>query len=259
MRSSRLAIFASLFCLLFSTRLAITAFSAEDAELKPDLTVGKTIFEEHCSACHGIDGSGGRGPSLHRPKLRHENDDKTLKEIIASGIPPDMPDAWYLSDGEVANVAGYVKSLGSIPPEKVAGNPAKGAEIYAAKKCNTCHILAGDGNSYGPNLTEIGARRGAALLQQTLRHPDQVLPPGFMMVEAVSSSGDTIRGIRVNEDTFTIQMKDLSGRTRSFRKTDLKDLRKLHGQTPMPSYNSSLSSGEIQDLVAYLAAQRGEQ
>ena len=259
MRTNRNASLFCLLCLLVGPPLAQSAPSDDAPSLKPDITAGKTIFEGHCSICHGIDGGGGRGPSLHRPKLKHAIDDKSLKDVIANGILPTMPDAWYLTDQEIANVGGYVKSLGSLPPEKVPGSPEKGANVYAAKKCALCHILAGQGNAYGPDLTEIGAQRGAAQLQQTMRHPAETIPPGFLMFEAVAGSGATIRGIRVNEDTFTIQLKDLSGRIYSLRKGDLKSLKKLPGQTPMPSYDTSLSRDEIQDLVAYLAAQRGEE
>jgi hypothetical protein len=62
----------------------------------------------------------------------------------------------------------------------------------------------------------------------------------------------------MNEDSFSIQIRDLSGRFYSFRKADLKELKKLWGVTPMPSYESGLSATELDDLVAYLAAQRGQ-
>ena len=226
---------------------------------KIDLAAGKTIFEDHCSVCHGMDGSGGRGPSLHHAHLKDASDEKELRELIVNGIPPAMPSAWYLKDEEVANVAAYVKTLGNIPPEKVPGDPKQGARIYAASGCANCHILAGHGNGFGPELTEVGSRRGAAVLAQTVLHPDQTLPVEFLMFDAVLPTSETLRGVRVNEDSFTIQLRDQSGHTHSLRKSELKELRKLTGQTPMPSYDGMLSSDEVQDLVAFLAAQRGEE
>ena len=257
MQLKRVAVFC--FMILLSCNFAITAVPQNPADPKIDTAAGKTIFEGHCSACHGMDGSGGRGPSLHRTHLKHAEDDKELHEIIATGIPPAMPEAWYLTEAEIANVAAYVKTLGNIPSEKIPGDPKKGAEVYAGSGCAMCHVLAGRGNGFGPELTEVGARRGATVLAQTIRHPDQTLPLGFLMIDAVLSTGETIRGVRINEDSFTIQLRDQSGRTHSFRKSELKELRKLSGQSPMPSYDTTLSSDEIQDLVAFLAAQRGEE
>jgi putative heme-binding domain-containing protein len=169
-----------------------------------------------------------------------------------------MPPAWFLTDDEIANVANYVLTLGSVPREKVPGDATQGASVYERARCGMCHTMAGQGNSLGPDLTEVGARRGASQLRQTLQHPDSTLPDGFLIVEAVLPSSDTIRGIRLNEDSFSIQIRDLSGRFYSFRKADLKELKKLRGITPMPSFESTLSAVELDDLVAYLAAQRGQ-
>ena len=179
---------------------------------KPDLAVGKKLFQEHCSACHGMEGGGGRGPSLHTPTLKHASDENGLRALIGNGISPQMPPAWYLTEDEVASVAGYVLTLGSVPREKVPGDATRGAALYAQANCGMCHTLAGQGSSVGPDLTEVGARRGATQLRQTLQHPDRTIPDGFLLVEAILPSGDVIRGVRMNEDSFSIQIRDLSGR-----------------------------------------------
>ena len=178
--------------------------------------------------------------------------------VIGNGISPEMPDAWYLTDDEIANVASYVLTLGTVPQEKVPGDPARGAAVYSHARCNMCHTMSGQGNSVGPDLTDIGARRGASVLQQTLDNPERTIPNGFLLVEAIPLSGSAIQGIRMNEDSFSIQIRDLSGHFYSFRKMDLKELKKLRGVTPMPSYQKHLSTTELEDLVAYLAAQRGQ-
>jgi len=225
---------------------------------RPDLAAGKSLFEDHCALCHAVDGSGGRGPNLHRPKLTHASDDQELRTIIEDGISPGMPEGWYLSPEDLVNVAGYVRSLGTIPPEKLPGDPVRGQLVYARKSCAACHILAGEGNGFGPDLTEIGIRRGSAQLREALLHPASALPENFLLIEATTSSGQTIRGIRINEDTFTIQLRDISGHTYSLRKSELKELTKLRDQSPMPSYQSVIPTPELEDLVAYLAAQRGQ-
>jgi hypothetical protein len=71
-----------------------------------------------------------------------------------------------------------------------------------------------------------------------------------------TASGETIEGIRANEDSFTIQIKDSSGHHHSLRKQELKEFRKLRGETPMPAFEGILSATEIDDLVAYLIAPR---
>jgi cytochrome c oxidase cbb3-type subunit III len=228
------------------------------ASSQPDVASGKRIFEGHCALCHGLDGGGGRGPSLRRPKLGHAADDEALKSLIENGIPPEMPPAWFLSKEEIANAAAYVRSLGNVPPEILPGDPARGKNIYSRSSCSSCHILDGEGSGFGPDLTDVGARRGSAHLRQTLQNPAKTIPENFLLVEAITSSGQTIRGIRLNEDTFSIQFKDQQGRFYSFRKSELRNLKKLRGETPMPSFGSMFSPAELDDLIHFLASQRGK-
>jgi cytochrome c oxidase cbb3-type subunit 3 len=227
-------------------------------EPAPDLAAGKKIFESQCALCHGAKGTGGRGPALTKPKLSKAPDDATLRTLITDGSPPEMPAAWQLSPRDVANVAAFVRSLGMIPPEPVPGDPARGATLYKAKGCNSCHIVVGQGTGFGPELTAIGARRNAAHLREALVNPAAFVPEDFMLVEAVTTSGSVVRGIRANEDTFTVQIKDMSGRFHSFRKDELKDYRKLRDKSAMPAYDK-LSAADLDDLVAYLTTLRGAQ
>jgi len=224
----------------------------------PDRPAGRKIFESQCALCHGQTGGGGRGPGLNRPKLNKAPDDTVLREVISRGIPPEMPGAWQLTPREVASVAAYVRSLGAAPQERLAGDAARGERLYEARGCSACHIVAGRGEGFGPELTDIGARRNASHLRQTLLNPASSLPEGFLYLAATTSTGQTLRGVRVNEDSFTIQIKDTNGRFHSFRKTDLKEIRRLKGETPMPSFEKSLSASELDDLTAYLASLRGK-
>lgn len=225
---------------------------------RPDVAAGKLVFEGHCALCHGIDGGGGRGPSLRRAKLTRAADDDALKSLIENGIAPEMPPAWYLAPEEIANVAAYVRTLGNIPPEILPGDPARGKAIYARSGCSACHILAAEGSGYGPELTDVGVRRGSSRLRETLLNPAKTIPEDFLFVEATAGSGQTIRGIRLNEDSFSIQFKDQQGQFHSFRKSELRELKKLRGETPMPPYGSTLSTVELDDLINFLASQKGK-
>jgi hypothetical protein len=67
-----------------------------------------------------------------------------------------------------------------------------------------------------------------------------------------------VPGIRINEDSFTIQLLDTAGRYHSFRKSELKSLRRLEGETPMPSYEGQIAAADLDDLVSYLASLKGK-
>jgi cytochrome c oxidase cbb3-type subunit III len=244
----------SSYVMVWVVALALPAFADEPP---PDLALGKRLFEAQCALCHGQEGTGGRGPSLKTPRLRRAPDESALRAVISNGIGgKEMPPAWQLHPDEVISVAAYVRSLGKVAEEPLTGNAARGSAIYAAQGCASCHILEGQGRGFGPELTEIGARRSASYLRESLLKPAAAAPDSFLVVEAVTSEGHTVRGVRMNEDSFTIQLKDAALRFHSFRKSELKALRKLPDESPMPA--CSLPAAELEDLVAYLASLRGK-
>ena len=225
-----------------------------------DIAGGKRIYDSQCALCHGIGGSGGRGPAFNVSKLRHGSDGAALIEFIVEGSEATgMPSFWFLGERPVFQVAAYVHSLG-VTTEAVPlkGNPAHGMALYKTQGCAGCHVVAGSGSAYGPELTDIGARRNTSFLRQVLQDPGSSVPEGFAVVRATLRGGRTVTGIRLNEDSFTIQIRDASGKFYSFRKQDLTDLRKEFDQSPMPAYRGKLSDSDMDDLIAWLASLRGK-
>jgi cytochrome c oxidase cbb3-type subunit 3 len=231
-----------------------------------DLAEGQRLYERHCLSCHGPKGEGGRGPTLATPKLPRAADPAALMKIIKDGIKgTEMPEARF---AEVRQVAAWVLKLGELPPEVVPGDPERGRRLYAGKgACAMCHTLDGRGGAYGPDLSDIGLRRSASHLRRALVDPagdvprsfqfyraDITIPQNFLLVRAVTRDGRTVTGIRMNEDTFSIQVRDAAQQVHSFYKSDLRELHKDWGQTPMPAYDRVLSKEELDDMVAFLAS-----
>ncbi len=216
----------------------------------------RKLYEAQCALCHGQDGGGGRGPSLLRPNLPKAPDAKTMAKIISEGIPPEMPGAWQLSPEETERLALFVRGLGQVQPEVVPGDLAKGEAVYKKNGCANCHIVAGQGSGYGPELTAIGLRRNAAHLRESIVEPAKSLPEGFLQYKAETQSGTTISGMRLHEDPFDLLLKDGAGKLHSLRKANLRSLTAQPNTSSMPAY-TRLSASDLQDLVAYLASLKG--
>ena len=229
------------------------------------------LFLAHCAPCHGPRGDGGRGSNLAVRKLPRAPDDAALSTIIRDGIPGTQMPGTRMTAEENAQLVAYVRGLGRAAAVQVAGNAANGEALFWGKGgCGQCHTVGARGGRMGPDLSEIGSRRSPANLRQSLVEPEAevpetfavyrrviFMPDNFLLVRAVTADGKTITGVRMNEDTFTIQVRDMSGRVYSFVKQDLKELQKEEGKTPMPSFKS-LSTSEADDLVAYLVSLRGK-
>jgi putative heme-binding domain-containing protein len=249
--------------LLFAGALLLMA-DEEVAKENPyktesDVARGKQLFNGQCAPCHGPAGEGGRGANLARLKLPRAPDDSSLFHVLHDGIPgTEMPGAYAMTDHEIWQVAAFVRALGGAVSEKVPGNPEHGRRLFREKGgCVRCHSVSGAGGIVGPALTEIGARRSAAFLRSTLLDPSSTLPEGFAIVRAETKDGQRLTGVRLNEDVWSIQFRDLTGGLRSIWKDDLKDLQKDFTRSPMPSYKGVLSESELTDVIAYLVSLRG--
>ena len=89
--------------LLATLALGTTAFAGEDAER------GKMLFEQNCSACHGLDAKGvqGLGKDLTTSEFAAGKSDEEMVAFVKEGRAADHP----------------LNTTGILMPPK-AGNPA---------------------------------------------------------------------------------------------------------------------------------------
>ncbi len=257
-------------CALVLAALAAAAPAHAQGRYSPDdVKTGAVMFGQLCVTCHGFNGTGGAGPPLNRAKLLAAPDDDALRAVINDGIAgTGMPRVRRTTPDELRQLVAYVRSLGTTAAAPIKGNPAKGAQIYASSGCAGCHVINGQGGVLGPVLTDVGHLRGAAYLRQALVDPGAVLPTGtlpfpsrgyreFLPVRVIKSDGSVVRGVRLNEDVFTLQVRDQGGRMHSFRKSETKAIQKEDGVSLMPAYGDRIKGDDLDDLVAYLASLGG--
>ena len=225
---------------------------------RSDLERGEKLYQGHCALCHGTGGDGGRGPSLLRRRLTRAPDDTALVKVIEEGINgTEMPGASQMSPREHRQVAAYVRSLSRVPATPVPGDPKRGEQLYLGKgECAGCHAINGKGGTLGPELSDVGDRRSSAYLRASITDPEADVPRSFLQVRVVAKSGRTITGERLNEDSFSIQLRDYSGNLHSFLKQDLAEIHRDRGKSPMPSYKDKFTGTELDDLIAYLVSLR---
>ena len=241
------------------TTTATTNPLAGDAKA---IDAGKNIYRGRCGVCHGIDAKGYRGSDLTTGDWVHGGSDVQIFRTIARGVPgTEMPGNGNMSEEEVWMVIAYLRTLSTPGAAAVErGDAARGEQLYQAKNkgnCAQCHMIDGRGGRLGPNLSRIGASRSATALEREIRRPGEVIPVGFETVTVVMPDGRKIRGLRKNEDTFSVQIMTGAEELRSFFKRDVKDV-VSDEQSMMPAFGPErLSDDELTDLVRYLRSLRG--
>src|SRR5580658_6186323 len=87
------------------------------------LAEGRQLFLVYCASCHGPYGEGSRGPTLARPVLPRAPTEEALIKLIEKGIPGTEMPRFQLAPGEPEKIATWVKHLGTLPPERLSGDP----------------------------------------------------------------------------------------------------------------------------------------
>lgn len=223
-----------------------------------DVENGALAYERLCANCHGPDGNLIANIDLGRGLYRRNYADADLAAIILEGIPDTpMPPNPTMSEAQAREIVAYLRArAGEDQGTGLAGDAARGKALYEGRgDCASCHRIGAVGSRLGPDLTDIGQRRGASELTLALLEPDAEVQANHRFYRVITRDGEKASGRLLNQDTFMVLLMDEDERLRAFDKTDLRE----HGfiSPGMPSLEGEFSDQEIADLVAYLTSLRG--
>jgi putative heme-binding domain-containing protein len=215
---------------------------------------GMVLYRVRCGDCHGLDARGYRGPDL--TAVLPGVTDERLFQTIRKGVPgTEMPPS-KAQDDDILMVIAYLRDMSAAEPtEGPAGNVGNGERIFSSQ-CALCHRVGRRGGRIGPELTRIGIARSRAALVREIRTPSEWIPQGYETVTVVTNDGQRIRGVKKNEDAFSIQVMDLRERLQGYPKSALREVVN-EKDSLMPTYAADrLSDSDLNDLVGYLSTLR---
>lgn len=233
---------------------------------------GEYEFRINCALCHGLGAKGGgRGPDLTRAQKKHAHNDAEMFQVISNGIPGTaMPangtngQGVGMTDEEIWQIVTYIRSQEVKASAKSGGNAEHGRELFFGDaNCSLCHMVEGRGGRLGPELTSVGASRTREALVDSVRDPSRRLawglteatkefPQEYETVTVVTADGQQVKGVTLNEDSFSVQIMDSSEKIHLLEKDKLRSFQKSR-ESMMPKYNPDiLSDKDLEDIVAFL-------
>jgi len=244
---------------VLSVCCAASITKGEETSLAPDaVSNGAAMFRTRCAGCHGPDAHGYLGPDLTGFWAAGGTDDRMF-DIVRKGIPGTemiAADPARVLDRDIWQVMAYIRTLNAVPVTVPTGDATNGAQVFRTN-CSSCHMVNARGGQLGPDLSRIGSARPRAGLQGKLRGTSTFIRPGYEPVTLVTKSGERIRGVRKNEDEFSIQIMDMRERLQGYLKDTLTEFR-VEKQSVMPVYGPDrLNDRDLNDLLQYLAGLRG--
>jgi cytochrome c oxidase cbb3-type subunit 3 len=225
---------------------------------QPDaVAAGRKLFATSCSACHGANGEGGRGPNLTTGREVRRLNDRGLFNAIRSGVPgTDMPPT-KLPDDDTWRLAAFVRNLSAPASEsKLPGDPDAGAAVFFGKGgCSGCHMIHGRGGFLGPDLTDAGALHTVPQLREALLKPSARIADGYQAVTATTLDGAKISGVARNNDDYSIQILDSKGDLHLLSKSNLRDVLFQKNSLMPEDYARRLTPEELTNVLAFVGRQ----
>ena len=171
-----------------------------------------------------------------------------------------------MTDEEIWQIITYLRSVQVKVPPKPIGDATRGRSLfYGDANCSMCHMVSGKGGRLGPDLTGVAGSRTHEAIIDSIRNPNRRLawglteatkefPHEYESVTVVTADGKQIKGVTLNEDSFTVQIMDPGEHIYLLEKDKLKSFQKSR-ESAMPKYDADvLSDKDVEDIVAFLAS-----
>lgn len=254
--------------------LIAAATTAQEHGYTPaDIENGSRLYQSSCAGCHGPTGDMVPGVDLLRGQFRRATSDTEIVRIIQAGIPGTTMPPSSFTEAQAGTIVAFLRSgaptpgpggppgggpgRGGAAGDVPRGDAAAGRRIFEANgQCATCHRVNGVGPRVAPDLSDVGAIRQPRELQEKILNPNSLVRPANRSVEVLMKDGAKITGHLLNQDTFTIQLLDSRERLLSLSRSDVRDF-SVAKESPMPSYRDTLTTEDVNNLVAYLVLLKG--
>jgi putative heme-binding domain-containing protein len=228
-------------------------------EGNPDaIKIGQGIFRSRCADCHGMDARGMRAPDLTQVWASGRTDDGLFRTLRNGVAGTEMPSVGPRTpDDEIWKILAYVRTLAApAPTDPPRGDAQKGQQVFRAN-CASCHQVNGVGGRLGPDLSRVGAARSRQMMIRQIRGAVEDFRQGYAPVTLTTPEGQTIRGVKKNEDLFSVQVMDTRERIQGYLRSDMKQVVD-EKKSAMPVFDTTrLSEADLDDLLAYLQTLKG--
>jgi len=222
------------------------------------IRAGMGQFRSRCADCHGMDARGVRAPDLTQVWASGRTDDgmfKTLKNGVAGTEMPAFGPRMF--DHEAWQILAYLRTIAAPTSNDMAkGNAENGQKIFRAN-CAGCHRVDGAGGRLGPDLSRIGISRSRDVIVKQIRGATEDFKSGYEPVTVTTKDGQSIRGVKKNEDLFSVQIMDSRERIQGYEKDQMRTVTD-EKKSAMPVYGTErINEKDLEDLLAYLNTLRG--
>ena len=135
------------------------------------------------------------------------------------------------------------------------GDPGNGEEVFV-DNCMDCHMLNGEGENIGPDLTGI-ASKGLRFIAESITVPTKSITEGYETWEVIRKDGRKFVGIKLREDATEVELIRATGEIIVIARADIQTMLQDESSSIMPAdLTEALTIKDFQDVQAYLMMQK---
>lgn len=154
---------------------------------------------------------------------------------------------------EFTDLTAWLKRLDSLPGK---ADPEAGRRIFFHPKvalCAGCHRHSGRGNVVGPDLSLVSRQGNREAILRSILEPQREVAPQFYPTQLKLKDGSDFMGILLRSSSTEV-FRDLTGKERTFQKTDIVQRTELKTSIMPPGLVATMTDRELRDLLAFLTS-----
>jgi putative heme-binding domain-containing protein len=149
------------------------------------------------------------------------------------------------------------KTLGpDIQPHAIlglSGDADRGKAVFLGpSQCARCHVCAGEGRAFGPDLSAAARPYSRAELLDHILHPSQVIAPGFKTTTLTLRDDTELNGFMLQQSSDQIVLRDESLTEHRVQRRDVAQSRESTESAMPEGLLAPLTAQEAADLVEFL-------
>ncbi len=140
------------------------------------------------------------------------------------------------------------------------GNSERGSKVYHRDSlaCTKCHVISGQGQEFGPELTAVGAGLPLEIIIESVVWPRRQIKEGYLSTAITTRDGLVVSGHLKHEDSQRIVIEDAVTRQRRTLAPNQVQHRQDAGTIMPPGLTAQLSREELRDLMRFLSEKKGK-
>ncbi|ULQ53140.1 PVC-type heme-binding CxxCH protein [Flavihumibacter fluvii] len=231
--------------------------SASSVDFLQEVTLSDKFDMELRKLAASKIGTSGNGEKRVLELLKqHKVPDELIPPVVASVSGAWMKSvrdeaAGYLPDRGikmVAKKAPVIEQIRSLTPV-----PEKGKEVFM-NSCSTCHMVAGKGYDFGPDLSEIGTKLPKEGLLESIVHPSAAIGFGYEGWSFTLKDGTAFSGIIVSKTETDIEVKFPGGSRKKFKSGTVQTMTEMKSSMMTEGLYENISNQDLANLLDYLAS-----